>query len=89
MSQAARIMHLSNNKLNAAGLTPDHSLVLPERTAQVDEVAVLQAMTEVCISLQRQIKAIYADPFSATAVYRKAGREDYERLFTTSRLHAS
>lgn len=49
MSRPNQIMHLSNTKLNAAGLTPDHSLVLPERQALADEEAVLQAMNEVGI----------------------------------------
>ncbi|PWN93658.1 hypothetical protein FA10DRAFT_264280 [Acaromyces ingoldii] len=38
--------HPSNTKLNAAGLTPDHSLVLPERGPQPDEVEILKALSE-------------------------------------------
>lgn len=37
----------SNLKLNAAGLTPDHSLTLPERAPQADEQEILQAIQEV------------------------------------------
>lgn len=37
---------MNNTKLNAAGLTPDHSLILPEREANVDELAILEALTE-------------------------------------------
>lgn len=37
---------MNNTKLNAAGLTPDHSIILPEREANVDELAILEALTE-------------------------------------------
>lgn len=37
----------SSKKLNAAGLTPDHSLILPERAPAADENEVLQALVEV------------------------------------------
>lgn len=40
------MMPIKNSKLNAAGLTPDHSLILPEREANVDELAILEALTE-------------------------------------------
>lgn len=40
------MMSMNNTKLNAAGLTPDRSLILPEREAKVDEFAILEALKE-------------------------------------------
>jgi Spo12 family len=40
------MMAMNNTKLNAAGLTPDHSIILPAREANVDELAILEALTE-------------------------------------------
>lgn len=38
---------LSNVKCNAAGLAPEHSMVLPEREARADEQPVLAALGSV------------------------------------------
>lgn len=38
---------LSNVKCNAAGLAPEHSMVLPEREARADELPVLAALGSV------------------------------------------
>jgi hypothetical protein len=49
MSKPATLMHPSNTKLNAAGLTPDQSLMLPERMPEQDEKPVMQAVHEVSL----------------------------------------
>jgi len=47
MSKPSALMHSSNTKLNAAGMTPDNSMNLPERQAELDEVVIMQAVKEV------------------------------------------
>lgn len=44
---SSQLLHHSSVKLNAAGLTPECSLVLPERAAKEDEVAIMHAIEEV------------------------------------------
>lgn len=43
------MFHPSNTKLNAAGLAPEHSMLLPERAPKDDEQTVLQALHHVSI----------------------------------------
>lgn len=38
---------VANTKLNAAGMAPEHSMVLPERQANGDEQMILNALVEV------------------------------------------
>ncbi|UZJ56040.1 hypothetical protein CBS101457_005360 [Exobasidium rhododendri] len=40
------MMHPSNVKLNAAGLTPEDSMNLPERKPELDEMIIMQAVQE-------------------------------------------
>lgn len=37
----------TSSKLNAAGMSPEHSMVLPERQANAEEQVILNALTEV------------------------------------------
>lgn len=57
---------MSNSKLNAAGLIPDHSLVLPEREANPDEMTILQALTELYTG---QIQQSTLNVFSPQAMF--------------------
>ncbi|PWN34249.1 uncharacterized protein FA14DRAFT_70531 [Meira miltonrushii] len=55
------MMPMNTSKLNAAGLTPDHSLVLPERETNVDEVAILEALTELyCGKIQSNTLSVFS-----------------------------
>lgn len=41
------MFHPSNTRLNAAGLAPEHSKLLPERQPKDDEATILNAIEEV------------------------------------------